>query len=159
MPPQDPEGSELLAGIQYRTNERDRVGWDALSNDKEQLLGMMKQRYDKWNPMVQSAMDAVPLEALSIWAFYSVPQLGTWRSRTGRVVILGDAVHTIPPAASQWINQGFEYVHCLTLLMAEVNEGKAKWRPSLKWWQQYRQARVERVTGLMNEMSRRVLPS
>ena len=56
------------------------------------------------------------------------------------------------------MNQAFEDAHSISLLLAAVNEGKAQWKPSLKWWQQYRHARVERVTGLTNEMSRRRLP-
>ncbi|KAK5119513.1 hypothetical protein LTR85_007613 [Meristemomyces frigidus] len=117
MAPQNPEGSELLGGIQYRTEDRGRAGWDS-----------------------------------------RVPTLDPWKSEKGRAVILGDATHAVTPAAGQGVNQAFEDVHSISLLLAAVNEGKAQWLPSLKWWQQYRQAGVERVTGLTNEMSKRMLP-
>ena len=60
---------------------------------------MMKQEFASWNPMVQSALDAIPLDLITIWAFHSVPQLKSWKSEVGNVVILGDAAHAIPPAA------------------------------------------------------------
>ena len=101
LAPQNPEGSELLGAIQYRTHERTREGWEELWNDKEGLMRMMKESYGSWNEMVQSDMDAVPLETLSIWSYYTVPKLPTWKSETRRIVMIGDAAHAIPPAAGQ----------------------------------------------------------
>ncbi|KAJ9618682.1 hypothetical protein H2203_008886 [Taxawa tesnikishii (nom. ined.)] len=158
MAPQNPEGSELLGGIQYRTHVRDRAGWDALWNDKPLLLSMMREQYDEWNPMVQSAIDVVRPEGLSIWAFHTVPKLASWKSSRGRVVLLGDAAHAIPPAAGQGVNQAFEDAHSLALLLAEMNEGKVALKHGLDRWQMYRQARVDRVSHLTNEMNKRRLP-
>ena len=126
--------------------------------DKEQLIGMMRSNYDTWNPMVQSAMDSVPLHTLSIWPFYTVPKLPTWRSLMGRVVIVGDAAHAIPPAAGQGVNQAFEDSHSLSLLLKATRNGKIDWSKGLDWWQDYRQGRVARVTDLTNEMNKRRLP-
>ena len=42
--------------------------------------------------------------------------------------------------------------------MSAVSAGKLPWKDSLDWWQQYRQARVDRVTDLTNEMNKRRLP-
>lgn len=118
----------------------------------------MKENYSSWNPMVQSAMDAVPLETLSIWSFYTVPKLSTWKSETSRVVIIGDAAHAIPPAAGQGVNQAFEDVHSLSLLMAAVAKGQVPWNATLDWWQKYRQARVDRTVELTESMNVRRLP-
>lgn len=158
LAPQNPEGSEMLAGIQYRTHERDREGWDGLWRNKDGLYRMIRESYDSWNPMVQSALDAVPKEKLSIWPFYTVPKISRWSSGAGRVVILGDSAHAIPPAAGQGVNQAFEDVHSLALLVAATNEGTVGWKPALEWWQQYRQARIDRVNGLTDEMNKRRMP-
>jgi 2-polyprenyl-6-methoxyphenol hydroxylase-like FAD-dependent oxidoreductase len=158
LAPQNPEGSELLGGIQHRTHERTREGWDEMWNDKEGLLRIMKESYDSWNEMVQTAMDAVPLDTLSIWSFYTVPKLPDWKSDTRRVVLIGDAAHAIPPAAGQGVNQAFEDVHSLSLLMAAVAKGEVAWNDALDWWQQYRQARVDRTVELTERMNVRRLP-
>lgn len=70
LAPQNPEGPELLGGIQYRTYERDRAGWDTLWNDKDLLHSLIREKNDSWNDMVKSALDA-PVKMLSIWAFHS----------------------------------------------------------------------------------------
>ena len=43
-------------------------------------------------------------------------------------------------------------------MLAATNNEKALWEEGLKWWQRYRQARVDRVTDLTNEMNKRRLP-
>ena len=60
--------------------------------------------------------------------------------------------------AAQGVNQAFEDVHSLSLLMAAVQEGKAAWSESLDWWQAYRQARVDRTLELTQRMNIRRLP-
>jgi 2-polyprenyl-6-methoxyphenol hydroxylase-like FAD-dependent oxidoreductase len=39
-----------------------------------------------------------------------ITKLASWTSSKGRVVILGDAAHAIPPTAGQGVNQTFEDV-------------------------------------------------
>ncbi|EME42183.1 FAD dependent oxidoreductase-like protein [Dothistroma septosporum NZE10] len=158
MAPQNPEGSEVLAGTQFRTRERSQAEWDALCTDKKGLLEILRAHYDLYNETVQSAMDAVPLQTLSIWPFYTVPKLTRWSSGKGRIVTLGDAAHAIPPAAGQGVNQAYEDVHAFSLVIAATNDKKSSWYAGLRWWQEYRQARVERVTDLTNEMNKRRLP-
>jgi len=159
MAPQNPAGSELLGGIQYRTHARDRAEWEALGRDKAQLMAMVREQYEKWNLMVQSAMDAVKPEDLSIWAFHTVPKLRTWSSSPGKMVLLGDAAHAISPAAGQGVNQAFEDAHALALVMAAANEGRVEWRRGLDWWQAYKQARIDRVNALTDEMNKRRVPN
>ena len=90
---QNADGSEMLAAMQVRTYERDKAGWKALDEDKQQLLNILRQNYGTWNETVKSAIDAVNPETLFIWPFYAVPRLSHWTSTQGRVVLLGDAAH------------------------------------------------------------------
>ncbi|KAK3671807.1 hypothetical protein LTR78_008352 [Recurvomyces mirabilis] len=154
---QNPEGAQMLGGIQYRTHDRTRAEWDALWHDKPQLLSIMRQGNANWNAMVQSALDAIPLDTISIWAFHSVPHLESWKSKAGKVVILGDAAHATPPAAGQGINQGFEDVHSLSLLIA-ARKSHDQWVTYLDRWQSFRSERVERVSDLTNQMTKRRVP-
>lgn len=103
MAPQNVHGSEVLAGTQIAWPEQDRAGWDALLANRTRLLELFKQDYAEWPPIVQSALDNVDIETLSIWPYYVVPKLGRWSS--DRVIILGDAAHAIPPTAGQGASQ------------------------------------------------------
>ena len=83
LAPQGAQGEELLLAIQQVTHERDRAGWDALLNDKENLYSLMRKDYEEWNSSVQDALDAVEPEKIFVWPFYSVPKLESWRSEAG----------------------------------------------------------------------------
>ncbi|KAK4556141.1 hypothetical protein LTR86_006838 [Recurvomyces mirabilis] len=97
---QNPEGAQMLGGIQYRTHDRTRAEWDALWHDKSQLLSMM---------------------------------------------------------SGQGINQGFEDVHSLSLLIA-ASSSHNQWVTYLGQWQSFRSDRVERVSDLTNQMTKRRVP-
>lgn len=47
MAVQNPNASEMPGGIRYRTHHRTTAEWDALWQDKQQLLGMIRERYDQ----------------------------------------------------------------------------------------------------------------
>lgn len=134
MAPQNPEGSEVLAGTQYRTHERSRAEWDALWADKKQLLEIIRGGYDSYNEMIQSAMDAVPLDTLSIWPFYTVPKLTKWSSEKGRVIMLGDAAHAIPPAVSCCPRASFPATQLLTIhRLAKASIRRMKMCMRFRW--------------------------
>lgn len=90
---QNADGSEMMAAMQVRTHERDKAGWKALNEDKQQLLGILRQSYGTWNETIKSVIDAINPETLFVWPFYAVPRLSHWTSAQGRVVLLGDAAH------------------------------------------------------------------
>lgn len=81
-----------------------------------------------------------------------------WTSATGNVVILGDAAHAIPPSAGQGINQAFEYVYILALLLGQTDR-IADVSEALRFWQTYRQARVDKVLELNKQIDQRRMPS
>lgn len=143
----------------YPLAELDRSGWETLQNDKPRLLEILRHQYDEWNPMVQSALDAIAPESLFMWPFYSVPELETWKSARSRVVILGDAAHGLPPIGAVGANMAFEDAYSLGLVMTQANEGQAEWKTYLNWWQEYRQARMQAVTELRNAMARARQPA
>ena len=132
---------------QHNLPELDREGREALENDKPRLIEMVKHQDEKWNLMVQSALDAVDRDMLNIWPFYSVPPLDTWKSTKSRVVILGYAAHGLPPVGALDANLAFEDVQSLVLALACVNEGHIGWRDCLEWWQEDRQTRIKGVMG------------
>lgn len=135
--------------------ELEREGWTELGQDKQRLSEILRQQYDKWNPMIQGVMDAADPETLFMWPFYTVPHLDTWTSAKNRVVILGDAAHGLPPIGALGANLALEDAHSFGLLVACANEGKVSWRSAVQWWQQYRQDRMDRVASLTNALAKK----
>jgi 2-polyprenyl-6-methoxyphenol hydroxylase-like FAD-dependent oxidoreductase len=74
-----------------------------------------------------------------------------WHSSTGKVVILGDAAHAIPPSAGQGANQAFEDGYSFGLLLATLN-GKSSWSDALTAWEAYRMERMDEVLRLTNRL-------
>ncbi|CAL5873018.1 uncharacterized protein PFLUO_LOCUS7287 [Penicillium psychrofluorescens] len=155
--PQNRDGSEVMIAINWPTDERSREGWDEFEKDKERLRDIMLAG-NSWNMVVQTAINAAPLETFSIWPFYTVPKLNQWSSKRGKVLVIGDAAHAIPPTGGQGLNQGLEDVLSLSLILAAIRKKKVQLRNSLDWWQDMRQQRIDRVIELAREISARRRP-
>ncbi|OJD12793.1 hypothetical protein AJ78_06670 [Emergomyces pasteurianus Ep9510] len=157
MVPQEVDGSQLLIGAQRRFPEKDKDGWDALAADKQGLLDMLRENFSDWPDIVQSALENAPVERMGIWPFYGVPKFSKWASSTDRVIVLGDAAHAIPPTAGQGVNQAFEDVNMLALLLSNLSP-KTPLAEALKFWQEYRQRRIDKVLELTQQMNAKRLP-
>ncbi len=157
MAPQNVDGSEVLAGTQRAWPEQDRAGWDAFLADREGLLKLFRQGYEDWAPIVQSALDNVPLDTLAIWPYYVVPKLETWFSAEKRVIILGDAAHAIPPTAGQGASQGFEDAFTLAALLPRITT-KLPLDKALVEWKDMRQQRIDKVIKLTLQLNNARLP-
>ena len=154
--PQQRDGSEVLIGRQKRAPELDQEGWGRLMDDKEWCVDFLRQGAGDFPAVVQRAVSEIEPGKINVWPFYVVPKLDSWSSARGRVVILGDAAHAIPPSAGQGINQAFEDVYTYALVVAKCDRefiGSA-----LKIWQRGRQERVDRVLELNAQIDKRRMP-
>lgn len=152
--PQAEGGKEIFVGRQYKYEPKDRAGWVAMLRDKQALIEMLQRDPIAWTPLVQSVQaQASTPEAhfLNVWPFYTVPKMSRWHSSTGRVVILGDAAHAIPPSAGQGANQAFEDSYSFGILMATLND-KVSWSDALTAWEAYRMERMDEVLRLTNRL-------
>ncbi|KAF8861501.1 kynurenine 3-monooxygenase [Acephala macrosclerotiorum] len=156
--PQNPSGTELLIGTQRKYPEQGQDGWRQLRENREELKNMFQQNMNEWPDLVQSAMENMMPERLSIWPYYVVPKVDSWTSLRKRVIILGDAAHAIPPTAGQGASQAFEDVYALSLLLSKLSD-KVKLDDALDFWQQYRMARVDEVLALTNALNVKRLPA
>lgn len=164
--PQRADGSEVFIGKpKLLQHEHDRAGWDELLNNKAWCIDFLREGSADFPPIVANAVSNIPLKGINLWPFYLVPKLDTWAQ--GRVVILGDAAHAIPPTAGQGVNQAFEDVYTFAGIVAKVQQQKpsddekedaARIGKALKNWQQGRQARVDRVLDLNDKVNKRRLP-
>ncbi|KAI9871127.1 MAG: hypothetical protein M1830_003285 [Pleopsidium flavum] len=158
LAPQDVDGGEVLAGTQRVFPERDRVGWEKLASEKGELLELFRANMKEWPDIVQSALENIPTESITIWPYYTVPRLEKWASDRKRVIILGDAAHAIPPTAGQGVNQAFEDTYTLALLLSKLSSG-IPLSEALMFWQTYRQERVDKVLDLTRQMNNKRLPA
>ncbi|KAF2500910.1 kynurenine 3-monooxygenase [Lophium mytilinum] len=155
--PQKPDGSELFIGSQRRFPELDYAGWEQLRNDKQKLYDMLQENKQDWPDVVQSALEATPVDRMNFWAFYGIPPLASWLSETKRIILVGDAAHAIPPTAGQGANQAFEDVRSLATLLSKLSE-KVPLDKAAARWQSYRQARIDKVLDLTKQMNAKRLP-
>ncbi|KAF1949855.1 kynurenine 3-monooxygenase [Byssothecium circinans] len=155
--PQKPDGSELFIGSQRRFEELDSKGWEALRNDKQKLYDMLQENKSDWPDIVQSALEATPVDRMGFWAFYGIPPLASWLSESKRIILVGDSAHAIPPTAGQGANQAFEDVRSLATLLSKLS-AKASLDKAVVKWQAYRQARINKVLDLTKQMNAKRLP-
>lgn len=150
MAPQNDGGHEMFAGRQFKHPGQDRAQWDALANDKEKMMDMIQHNTEEWSPLIQSVQAQVrspDAHSLSVWQFDSVPKMDRWYSSTGRIIMLGDAAHGIPPSIGQGANQAFEDGFSLGLLLAH-SDGRVDLLDALGAWNDYRQKRMDKVLQL-----------
>lgn len=152
--PQKPDGSELFIGSQRRFPEAD---WEALRKDKQELYDMMQENKSDWPDIVQSALEATPVDQMGFWAFHGIPPLASWLSDSKRIILVGDAAHAIPPTAGQGANQAFEDVRALATLLSELSPD-VPFEKAAAQWQAYRQDRIKRVLDLTMQMNAKRLP-
>lgn len=155
--PQEPDGSEVLIGKQARVSPPAEPLWErAFVADKKSAVRFLQSDNDAFPEFVKNAVAHIDEDKVNKWPFFVVPKLDSWTSDTGNVVILGDAAHAIPPSAGQGINQAFEDVYMLALVLAKrenIDLGIA-----LALWQKYRQERVDQVLELNAKIDKRRMP-
>ncbi|GME48624.1 kynurenine 3-monooxygenase [Neofusicoccum parvum] len=159
MVPEVADGSDLVVGKQFAYPEQERGAIDALAADKDQLCALFCKDYELWHGTAKSILKQVHAhkEKLLCWPFHKVPKLDNWASATGRVVILGDAAHAIPPSSGQGINQALEDVYTLSLLLHRLTP-QMDLKRALDLWHSSRQARIEAVLKMTKETDIKRLP-
>ncbi|KAI9163134.1 FAD-dependent urate hydroxylase [Paramyrothecium foliicola] len=163
MAAQRPGGEEVFIGKQRRLEgDLDREGWAALTEDKSWCIDFLRKDSEAYPPVVGRALSDISVDKINLWPFYIVPKLTSWVSEShGRVVILGDAAHALPPSAGQGVNQAFEDVYTFAVVLGRTRgegAGPTRLREALRRWQAGRQARVDRILDLNGQIDKRRLP-
>lgn len=146
----------LMIGKQIHYPEQSRSDLESLQSDHEKLKAFYKEDYEDYGPTARGIIDSVCAspETLYIWPFMRMPKLPKWYSDTGRVVLVGDGAHALPPSSGQGVNQALEDVYSLTLLLNSIatshmsDESALRQRTMLEalaFWQQMRQERIDAV--------------
>ncbi|KIX93888.1 uncharacterized protein Z520_10513 [Fonsecaea multimorphosa CBS 102226] len=148
--PEDREGSIVMVAMQVSMEDRSRDKWEALAQDKDYLRDFYANTRDKWeSPTAKGIIDAVcrRVDTTFLWPFMRMAPLKKWYSeKAGRVIIMGDASHALPPSSGQGVNQALEDVYALTrLLLLLKSKPRLGLKNALAFWQSLRQARVDAV--------------
>lgn len=144
----------IMIGKQIQYPEQSRADLERLQSDPEQLKAFYTKDYEEYGPTARSIIDSVcsTPETLYIWPFMKMPKLEKWFSETGRVVLVGDGAHALPPSSGQGVNQALEDVYSLTVLLNSVVTrqrsttcSRIETLEALQFWQQMRQERIDAV--------------
>jgi 2-polyprenyl-6-methoxyphenol hydroxylase-like FAD-dependent oxidoreductase len=157
MAPQYFDGHEIFTGRQFKISPPEGMSaWDYVNSlTREQKVAMHQRDMADWSETIQKAqkqLDSPDSHSIFTWPFHTMPKLAKWSSERGRIVIVGDAAHAIPPTAGQGANQAFEDAASLAFLLNEVGKGTDLVR-GLWIWQAYRQERVDRILELTHQMN------
>ncbi|KAL6918392.1 hypothetical protein FSHL1_009820 [Fusarium sambucinum] len=158
--PQLADGSEVLIGKQkvFVGEDPGRDAWKAMNSDKTWCVDFLREGNEDYPPIVSNATSYISPERVNLWPFYLLPKLDKWASsdKHGRVAILGDAAHALPPTAGQGVNQAFEDVYTFAGVLGQL-KGKSL-SDTLDRWQKGRQGRVDKIIELNNEINKRRMP-
>lgn len=156
---EDPDGEEIMIGKQVRYPEQSRQDLENLMADKDKLAAFYLDRYEEYGPTARKIIDSVCArkETLYIWPFLKMPKIPQWYSRGGRIILVGDGAHALPPSSGQGVNMVLEDIYSLTLLLCQLEvrkqqqngvangDGGSDLVRALAWWQHMRQDRIDAV--------------
>lgn len=92
-----------MIGTQVSYPEQSRRDLERLQHDKDKLVEFYRRGYDEHGATARSIIDSVTenKETLFIWPYLKMPKLPQWYSKSGRVVIVGDGAHALPPSSGE----------------------------------------------------------
>ncbi|OHE93253.1 kynurenine 3-monooxygenase [Colletotrichum orchidophilum] len=164
LAPQGRDGGEMLAGTQVPFDAaRASLPREALMTDKEALKARLRRNEEAWPGLVRSALEGIRDETMNVWPFFMLPALERWASRggVGRVLVLGDAAHAIPPTTGQGASMALEDAAALALVLKRMkeSEGRISWANGVGFWQGIRRERLGKLVGLTKMLNNKRLPS
>lgn len=88
-------GDVFTLGATHPANEVEAMDWNQSANPEQ-----AEKEYREWNPVVSRIISHA--KDVKIWRLAEVPRLPRWTSKSGKVVLMGDAAH----AMVQFLAQG-----------------------------------------------------
>ncbi|KAL7273756.1 hypothetical protein RUND412_003356 [Rhizina undulata] len=127
--PCDPEGKLLFWFTSFQMPEHEyssREEVQAFGSNRDELWRLAKEKHAGSNEVVRSTIDNCEYDNIHYWPVYQLPELERWTTEHGRVVLLGDAGHGIPPFGGQGAAMAVEDAATLALTLSLTEEFSAK---------------------------------
>jgi 2-polyprenyl-6-methoxyphenol hydroxylase-like FAD-dependent oxidoreductase len=148
-----------MVGLQVNYPEQSKEDVAMLQADKKAQVEIFRKGYDEWGETPRQLIDEISKapEGCFTWPFARIPKMERWYSPTGRVILMGDGAHGLPPSSGQGINQALEDAYSLTLLLKSILHPQSQPTNSpaknqdnllleaLSFWHNMRQGRIEAV--------------
>lgn len=120
-------------------------------------MTVLRKLFADFNPTTRAYLQTI--EQAERWQIAVGPELDTWRSKHGRVILLGDAAHAMIPHAAQGLSQGIEDGISLARMVRGRACGSNAIPALTEAWMRLRKPRAELfVQRSMNNAALRSLP-
>ncbi|OQU95010.1 FAD binding domain-containing protein [Cladophialophora immunda] len=155
--PSDVSGEELgvFSTMDFK-EEKSREEWERLSEDKVAVRALLKERFSKeqgWCELVDLVCNVSPNDTMFVWPFYISPQLPQWSSKSGRVLVMGDAAHAMIPTGGLGASLAFEDAECFAHVLASLSGSKMEpqiLQQALGIWEGHRKERLAMIQDFTN---------
>ncbi|KAH7014043.1 hypothetical protein B0J12DRAFT_586678 [Macrophomina phaseolina] len=104
------------------------------------------QSFGSFNPFITKILTRAQGEQAYFWRVYEVSPLRSWRSKGGRIVLLGDSAHAMVPFAAQGASQCIEDAVTLAECLSHHHDGVGLGR-LLQIYEEIRKPRAESVAA------------
>ncbi|KAL2840176.1 FAD/NAD(P)-binding domain-containing protein [Aspergillus pseudoustus] len=135
------EHVSFLYGVQSETDQQEL--WDE-DGDIDYVRGIFEGSCSELTIPLQIA------SSCDRWRLAEMPQIPSWRTDNGRVVLLGDSAHAMHPNAGQGYSQIVEDIAVLSFLIHEDDLKETPLPGITKIWQDIRKPRAERISSFSN---------
>jgi FAD-dependent urate hydroxylase len=117
-------------------------------------IEMIRSQFSGWSSMVDEVLATLTDDDLAPSPFphfrHPIPHAGA-----GRLTLLGDAAHTMPPTLAQGTNQALLDAMVLRKALSDLRNGNGDVSSALRWYENTRRRKVKAVSWLtMQQVSR-----
>ncbi|KAK6347295.1 hypothetical protein TWF696_007367 [Orbilia brochopaga] len=145
--------------------ETEEADWKAAYDDKQKLKDILMETFSApdspWNTLVKRTIELSDASKYRHWAFYKHTLPEKFYSDSGRVIIIGDAAHAMPPSGGQGGAMAFEDAETLAYTLAYTLRdsngssrlGSATALENLQKWSDHRLQRLRTIAELNARMT------
>jgi 2-polyprenyl-6-methoxyphenol hydroxylase-like FAD-dependent oxidoreductase len=156
--PQSPDKTDYLIALQKPYPDLGRAEFAEILSDECKFRAFFDDGYDDWPQYIRQAIDNTREDTRWVWPIRALPRLPSWISPGGRVVLIGDSAHAIPPASGQGANLAFEDGYTLGLILGS-GVAYANLDDGLEFWSKLRNERIDQVRDLTMALNKARLPN